>query len=596
VAPFPPRIRLIVGIAGALAITLGSYGVGWIAPLSGLHDIALLADLRGSRSTVVASGVLVAGGAVLLLAAWLSLGFELMQRGHRPGPDPYGSRRPRAGGRSPAESTGTAPVVVSAAAWTLPLLFSLPLFSRDMFAYLAQGRLVAAGLNPYENGVSSIPGWFGIGVDPLWADTPTPYGPVFVWLERIVAIATGSLPSEVGVFAFRLIAVGGLALLAYFAWRIAHRRGRDAAVVLWLVAASPLVLMNFVVAGHNDSLMLGLIVGGVFYALDRRPVLGTVLVALAIGVKPIAVIALPIIGIIWALDATRAARGSRTTSSAAADERPGVPTRTGTRTGIATIGDTRTGIATVGDTRTGTARISSTRPALPAWGPLIRRWAAVTGIALGGIAVLGFALGVGVGWIAALSTPATISSWYAPANILGVTLGGFANAVGVDGEIVQAVVKIALLAAGCAVAAAALLTRRGVNPLWLLFSCFAAITLVSPVIHPWYALWLLSFLALAGLDGIRRIRLAVYGTAFFMLIGLAEPLDLVQRMDGGRLIPSAVIATSVVGVAGVLLLAETVYTRVGPGRALARARVARSARSAPAQASTAAGFSASSTP
>jgi alpha-1,6-mannosyltransferase len=556
VAPFPPRIRLLIGIAGAIAITVGSYGVGWIAPLSGLHDIAALAALRGARSTVVASGVLVAGGAVLLLAAWLSLGFELMRRGRRPGPGgPRGSR--------PAESTGTAPVVVSAAAWTLPLLFSLPLFSRDMFAYLAQGRLVAAGLNPYENGVSSIPGWFGIGVDPLWADTPTPYGPVFVWLERIVAVATGSLPSEVGVFAFRLIAVAGLALLAYFAWRIAHRRGRDAAVVLWLVAASPLVLMNFVVAGHNDSLMLGLIVGGVFYALDRRPVLGAVLVALAIGVKPIAVIALPIIGIIWAVDATRAARESRTSRT------PG--------TGVGVGAASGTGNAT-----------APTRPALPPWGPLIRRWAAVAGIALGGIAVLGFALGVGVGWIAALSTPATISSWYAPANILGVTLGGFANAVGVDGEIVQAVVKIALLAAGCAVAAAALITRRGVDPLWLLLICFAAITLVSPVIHPWYALWLLAFLALAGLDGIRRIRLAVYGTAFFMLIGLAEPLDLVQRMDGGRLIPSAVIATSLVGVAGVLLLAEAVYARSRSGRALALVRTGRKPATA--------GFSASSTP
>ncbi len=210
--------------------------------------------------------------------------------------------------------------------------------------------------------------------------------------------------------------------------------------------------------------------------------------------------------------------------------------------------------------------------------------------------MLGFALGVGVGWIAALSTPATISSWYAPANILGVTLGGFANAVGVDGEIVQAVVKIALLAAGCAVAAAALITRRGIDPLRLLLICFAAITLVSPVIHPWYALWLLAFLALAGLDGIRRIRLAVYGTAFFMLIGLAEPLDLVQRMDGGRLIPSAVIATSLVGVAGVLLLAEAVYARSRSGRALVLSRAARSARSASAQASATAGFSASSTP
>ncbi|MFB2580150.1 polyprenol phosphomannose-dependent alpha 1,6 mannosyltransferase MptB [Herbiconiux sp. P15] len=510
-----PRIRLLIGLAGAIAMTLGSYGVGWIAPLSGLHDIGVLEAVRHSRGAVLACGLLVAGGAVMLFTAWLALGLDLL------------SQRRRVSGDPAADASGSASVrtiAVSAATWSLPLLFSLPLFSRDMFAYLAQGRLVAAGFNPYENGVSSVPGWFGIGVDPLWADTATPYGPVFVWIERVVATVTEGFPHELGVFAFRLVAVAGLAMLAYFAWRIAHLRGRDASVVLWLVAASPLALMNFVVAGHNDSLMLGLIAAGIFYALDRRPVLGAVLIGLAIGVKPIAIVALPIVGLIWAITAAG----------------PGVR---------------------------------------PAWGAVVRRWAAVTGIALGGIAVLGFALGVGVGWVAALATPATISSWYAPANIVGIALGGMANGVGIDGEIVQTVVKIALLAGGCAVAAFLLIRRRDADPLLLLLGCFAAITLVSPVIHPWYALWLLVFLAFAGIDGVKRLRVAVYSTAFFMIIGLAEPLDLVSQLDGSRLIPTAVIGASLAGITALLLTAEGAYGRlVLPSGVRSRARALAQAR------------------
>lgn len=477
-AALSPRLRLLIGITGSVLITLGSLGVGWLGPASMLRSWALFELLRNSRTAVMVCGVLVVLGAVMLLVAWLALGLALLER--RRGSD---------------IRVATSQVVASAAAWTAPLLLAVPLFSRDMFAYVAQGRLMAAGLNPYENGVASLPGWFAVGVDPLWADTSTPYGPVFVWLERVVVLSTDALPPEVAIFAFRLLAVVGLALMAYYAWRIARIRGIDEAGVLWAVAASPLVLMNFVVAGHNDSLMLGFIIGGVYYALAKRPLLGTVFVALAIGVKPIAVIALPVIGLIWA-------------GSAAG------------------------------------------------WGAVIRRWAAVAALGLGTVLVLGWGIGVGAGWIGALSTPVTIASWYAPSSIIGIGIGGLANGLGVDGEAAQLVVKIALLAAGCAVAAWLVIARRRADPLWLLLGCFAAITLSSPVIHPWYGLWLMALLALLGVDRPWRMRVVVYATAFFVLIGLAEPLDLIPRLEGVTPIPFAVIGTAVVGVAIALALTE----------------------------------------
>ncbi|QJU55383.1 polyprenol phosphomannose-dependent alpha 1,6 mannosyltransferase MptB [Herbiconiux sp. KACC 21604] len=496
----PPRARLALGLAGSVSILAGSYAVGWVGPASTLHDLALLEFLRNSRGAVVVGGVLMVAGTLALLFAWLTLGVSLLRRAG-------GRDRLSTAERREHERVRLVQVVTSAAVWAAPLVFTLPLFSRDMFAYVGQGRLMAAGLNPYSDGMASLPGWYGIGVDPLWADAQTPYGPVFVWLERVVVMATDALPTEVAVFTFRLLAVFGLAMLAYYAWRIARLRGLDEAGVLWIVAASPLVLMNFVVAGHNDSLMLGFIVGGVYYALRDRPVLGAVFIGIAIGVKPIALIALPIIGLIWA----------------------------GRRAG---------------------------------WGVVIRRWLAVAAIAIGFVVVLGWGIGVGVGWISALATPTAVSSWYAPANIIGMSLGGLANGVGLDGALVQEVVKLALLAVGCTAAIYLMLRKRDADPLWLLLGCFAAIVLLSPVIHPWYALWLLTLLAIAGRQRLWSIRTVVYATTFFVLIGLAEPLDMIPRIDADARIEVVVIGAALLGVAAILVSTELLVRRRAAGLVL----------------------------
>ncbi|MFB2557226.1 polyprenol phosphomannose-dependent alpha 1,6 mannosyltransferase MptB [Herbiconiux liangxiaofengii] len=485
----PPGVRFLLGLSGSIGIALGSFGVGWLGPDSTLHGWALLEFIRNSRGGVAVSGLLVVFGALMLLVAWIALGMSMLERRGARSVDHTASRR-----------ASLSEVVASAAAWSAPLLVSLPLFSRDMFAYVGQGRLMGAGLNPYTTGMAELPGWYGIGVDPLWADTNTPYGPVFVWLERVVVQSTDALPTEVAVFAFRLLAAAGLAMLAYYAWRIARLRGLNEAGVLWIVAASPLVIMNFVAAGHNDSIMLAFIVGGVYYALKDRPILGTVFIAVAIGIKPIALLALPIIGLIWA-------------GSAAG------------------------------------------------WGAIIRRWAAVAGIALGSLALVGWSLGIGMGWIAALATPVSISSWYAPASVLGISVGGLFSGVGLDGELAQQLVKTALLAAGCALAAYLVIARRQLDPLRLLLGVFAAVVLASPVVHPWYGLWLLTLLALNGAEKLWSIRTVVYSTVFFMLIGLAEPLDLIPRLETDTRIPVIVIGVALIGAAAVLVGSEMLVRR-----------------------------------
>ncbi|MCS5735476.1 polyprenol phosphomannose-dependent alpha 1,6 mannosyltransferase MptB [Herbiconiux daphne] len=517
----PPPLRLVIGLVGSLAITAGSLGVGWLAPGSSLQTQPFIALLRNSHAAAWVCTLLVVAGVLLLLAAWLSLGLSL-----RASPRLSPSLSPRLSPRGRTDAAGTrapdaaaarrastrAPlrqVATSAIVWSAPLLFALPLFSRDIYAYLGQGRMLVAGLDPYTDVMADVPGWFEAGVDIKWSTTVTPYGPLFVLLARIVVVATSWLPIEASLFGMRLLAVAGLAMLAYYGWRIARLRGFNEAAVLWAIAASPLVLMNFVVAGHNDALMLGLIVAGAYWALRQRPVLATLLVTAAIGIKPIALIALPIIGIIWA--------GS-------------------------------------------TAN----------WGALIRRWAAVAAIAAGSIVALGVGLGVGVGWIAGLGTPIEIGSWYSIPRILSLWSRDLADGLGGDGDQVRSIVVLAFLAIGCAIAAFLVTVKRRADPLWLLAGVFAALALFSPLLHPWYGLWLLSLCAVAGLRRLWQARLFVYATVFFVLIGISgEQVDLIDRLRADPAIPTVYGLTGLVGAVVLVALFEWTLHRRFTGRGLA---------------------------
>src|ERR1700727_1869912 len=166
--------------------------------------------------------VLVYVGMAVLSGAWLALGRAL-----------------------PSRRTLTA----IGALWILPLALAPPLFSRDVYSYLAQGLILHLGHSPYHTAPAALA---GLGhqhvldaVSPFWRHTTAPYGPLF------------------------------LALL------------------------SPLVTLELVSAGHNDLLMVGLLAAGVAYALDGRPLLGVAICALAATVKVPALAGAAVIAGAW---------------------------------------------------------------------------------------------------------------------------------------------------------------------------------------------------------------------------------------------------------------------------------------------------------
>ncbi|MFE3164948.1 polyprenol phosphomannose-dependent alpha 1,6 mannosyltransferase MptB [Streptomyces sp. NPDC059224] len=252
---FPVDLRRcqVLGLAGTAFLALGGETAGALP----------VEDLLAPGSAQAAFGLVgVYFGVVLLIAAWLLLG-RLVRGGEPPTP-----RR----------------LLLVLAVWAAPLLLAPPLFSRDVYSYLAQGAMVDAHMDVYTAGPAQLGGPLADEVAPVWQNTAAPYGPAFMGVASLLSgLTRGELPA--GLFGMRLVALFGVGLMAAALPRLARHSGADPAAALWLGALNPLVLLHLVAGAHNDAIMLGLLGLGLVAALGRWPVLGAVLVTLAALVK-----------------------------------------------------------------------------------------------------------------------------------------------------------------------------------------------------------------------------------------------------------------------------------------------------------------------
>ena len=171
------------------------------------------------------------------------------------------------------------------AAWGVPFLLGPPLFSRDLYSYVGQGFVAHRGLDPYSVSPSILgPGPVLASIASVWRHTFSPYGPFFVAVSKgVVDVAGGSLMVE--VLAFRVLELIGVVLIMVSLPRLARHLGTDPGIALWLGALSPLALFSFISSGHNDALMVGMLVAGVTLAVTGRLIAGVVLCAAAATVK-----------------------------------------------------------------------------------------------------------------------------------------------------------------------------------------------------------------------------------------------------------------------------------------------------------------------
>ncbi|KFG02438.1 hypothetical protein IQ62_02015 [Streptomyces scabiei] len=252
---FPVDLRRCqaLGLAGSAFLALGGETAGALP----VQELLSPTSGRGALGLV---GVYF--GVVLLITAWALLGKVIR------GPEPPA---PRA-------------LLLVLAVWAAPLLLAPPLFSRDVYSYLAQGAMVDAHMDVYLHGPARLGGPLADEVAPMWRHTATPYGPVFLAVASgLSGLTEGRIPA--GLIGMRVIALLGVALMAAALPRLARHGGADPAVAVWLGALNPLVLLHLVAGAHNDALMLGLLGVGLVLARGRWYLLGVVLVTLAALVK-----------------------------------------------------------------------------------------------------------------------------------------------------------------------------------------------------------------------------------------------------------------------------------------------------------------------
>ncbi len=355
------------------------------------------------------------------------------------------------------------------ALWILPLLAVAPLFSRDVFSYAAQGEMMSHHINPYHYGPGTLGyGPYTSGVDPLWANTAAPYGPLFLMLAGWSA-SLSLHHALVTVVLLRLQSVAGIAMIAYCIPKLARSFGHDAGPAFVLAVLNPLTLLALVGGAHNDAIMVGLLLAGITAARSRHPVWGVVLCALAASIKVPAAMGIVYVAWDWA--------------------GPWADWRRRVRTVI------RSGLVTV----------------------------AVMG-------ALSLVSGLGWGWIANLGTPGTVRSWMAPATAVGLLISGSAHVVGIGvglGGVLTLTRAIGLLAAAV-VALYCLVNRERIGVLGALGITMLAFVLLGPVVQPWYLTW--GIIILAPVVTGRMLYVVLGLSIVTPFIGLTGGADLLNQL------------------------------------------------------------------
>jgi alpha-1,6-mannosyltransferase len=446
--PYPLTRTGVAGFVGAVCVAIGvaQAGTPFVLEAPGAW---FSGGSAGAGNDTFLGIMLVYAGVALMIGSWFEIVRALRRHPHAP----------------------LRSVVAIAVAWALPVLVMPPLFSRDVYSYVAQGEMITRGFNPYVHGPSVLrSGRILDLVDPLWRHARAPYGPAWERLSGAIVLLAHHhvLAALVG---FRAVALVGVVLIACGVVALARSMGRDESVVFALAVLNPLVLLVLLGGAHNDALMLGLLVVGCAVARRGHVVIGLGLCVLAGEVKIPALIGVVLIGWWW--------------SDAASTWRQRIP-----KMAIALLA------------------------------------------AAGFTALVSAVCGLGWQWLSGLSDPGVVVSWLDPASAVGLALshlvgflgGGQHPAAFVQGARAAGLVLAALISVG-------LIARSGrVGPLQALGWSLVAFVVLGPVIWPWYETWGFVVLAVVAEGWTLRIVLAFSAVACFAdvpaarFFGTSDPL------------------------------------------------------------------------
>ena len=489
------RTRLF-GATGTVLMAIGALGAGARPVVQDPTFGVRLLNLPSRIQTV--SLTMTTTGAVMMALAWLMLGrFAL------------GSRRMS---RGDLDRT--------LLLWTLPLLPAPPMYSKDVYSYLAQSQISLEGLDPYRVGPASGLGLshvFTLSVPTLWRETPAPYGPLFLWIGRGISALTGE-NIVAAVLCHRIVELMGVGLIVWATPRLARRCGVAEVSALWLGAANPLLIMHLVAGVHNEALMLGLMLAGSEFALrgldaprlmptswrhgpDWEPmgmlIGGAILITLSSQVKLPSLLALGFVTMALAY-------------------------------------------------RCG----GSLRALLLAAGGM-------AALSLAVMAIVGWASGLGFGWIYTLGTANVVRSWMSPPTLLALGTGQVGILLGL-GDHTTSVLgltrAIGVLIITVMVAWLLVSVFRGrLHPIGGLGVALGITVLLFPVVQPWYLLWaIIPLAAWATRTGFREAVIVVT-----LIVGIFGP-----TANGDRFALFQIVDATVASAVIVLALIALTYTRL----------------------------------
>ncbi|WP_280985255.1 polyprenol phosphomannose-dependent alpha 1,6 mannosyltransferase MptB [Gordonia araii] len=480
------RWEFPVGMLGSVLVALGAFGVADIPRVNTAAQDAGWAWITYGHGKTLAA-VLFWTGVALLVFCWVRIG-RIVAAG-----DGIGVRQMRA----------------AVLAWAAPLTMTVPVYSRDVYAYLAQAEVFRAGFNPYSDGPVHQPGPMLDSMAQVWAATTAPYGPTFMWLGRgVVALADGNV--ILGVQLMRAVLIPGLLLSLWAIPRLARHFGASPQQGLWLAVLNPMILIHLVAGAHVELLMMGVLVAGVALAVTGRAkrggcswwhVTGLAVLGLAATIKITAAIAIPFVFWIW----------------------------------LAHLRD----------------RADETDPGQPLTrGRVAAVFAATATIPLAVFALISACSGLGIGWLTGLTWAGRIINWLSIPTLVGHLVTWIAapwqawnlQAVLVYTRAVGAVVLAVLLVA-----------------MWIRFRqsersamagmvlAMLAVLLLEPSTLPWYYTWVLCLAVAFTLPGWVRAVVVFASTVQLIVfqpddsILLYKPLELLLAFALGALAAIALL-------------------------------------------------------
>jgi hypothetical protein len=174
------------------------------------------------------------------------------------------------------------------------LVFSYNAFSYDIFNYIFDAKIVTHyHQNPYQHKALDYPG------DPMlsfmrWTHRAYPYGPV--WLGLTIPLSfVGFQVFLVTFFLFKLLMAASFIGCAYFIGRVFQKIAPEKEIFgLVFFALNPLVIIESLVSGHIDIVMMFFSAWAIYAVLYKKYITSYVTLLLSIGIKFVTGFLLPV--------------------------------------------------------------------------------------------------------------------------------------------------------------------------------------------------------------------------------------------------------------------------------------------------------------